>query len=218
MNDSLNELRDWLVTEHWGSVDPDRLTTISDQLTRLVTARVPGEVVEIGCYRGAMALWMRAVLDSLGDTRAIHVYDSFQGLPAPGVFDSDHLVQGDLVATTDDVENTHRHWKKPAPTMHPGWFSETLPACLPDSVAFAYVDGDFYDSIMISLEHCLPRLVPGGTLIVDDYADTAINPKAWDGLPGVKKACDDYFGTPSPLRVLFGEGDLAFGLYENKAR
>ncbi len=84
---------------------------------------------------------------------------------------------------------------------------------LPDEIAFAYLDGDFYDSTLTGLTHCVTRLVPTGVLLVDDYADTAVNPRAWDGLPGVKRACDAYFGAPSPVTVV-GEGDLAFGRYE----
>lgn len=56
-------------------------------------------------------------------------------------------------------------------------------------------------------------MAPGGTLIVDDYADLEANPKAWNGLPGVKAACEDYFRAPSPLQVIAGAGDLAFGRY-----
>lgn len=215
MNDDLSELRQWLLTEHWGTVDDDRLTVIAQQLERLVTDGVAGPVVEIGCYRGAMALWMRAVLDAAGDHgRPIHVYDSFQGLPAPGEHDSEHLRQGELTVTPEEVVAAHRRWSKQPPVIHPGWFADTLPTELPDGIAFAYLDGDFYDSILTSLTYCVPRLAAGGVLILDDYADTAANPKAWDGLPGVKRACEDYFGASSPLQVIAGDGDLAFGLYQ----
>ena len=89
----------------------------------------------------------------------------------------------------------------------------TLPDQLPDHIAFGYLDGNFYDSIMVSLENCVPRLMPGGALLIDDYADTATNPRAWDKLPGVKSACDKYFGLPSPVQTLIGEGIMAHGVY-----
>ncbi|MBT2381781.1 class I SAM-dependent methyltransferase [Streptomyces sp. ISL-111] len=215
MDPTLKDLREWLLREHAGTVCADRLHVIADELAGLTARGLPGAVVELGCYRGAMALWIRSVLDSLGDRdREIHVYDSFQGMPAPGVEDSDHLAAGELRSSPDDVRATHAAWGRPAPVIHPGWFDETLPEELPDGIAFAYLDGDFYDSTLTGLTHCVTRLVPTGVLLVDDYADTTVNPRAWDGLPGVRRACDAYFGAPSPVTVVVGEGDLAFGRYE----
>lgn len=214
MSPHLEALRGWLLTEHANTVDADRLITIAAHLRHTVDDGVEGAVVEVGCYRGAMALWMRAVLDEMNDTgRPIHVYDSFAGLPPPGDQDSDHLTAGELASTPEDVAAVHSAWDKRSPVIHPGWFADTLPRELPEAIAFGYLDGDFYDSIHVSLAHCVPRLSRGGALIVDDYADTAVNPRAWNGLPGVKRACDDYFGTPSPIGILVGDGDLAFGLY-----
>ncbi|MFJ3882611.1 TylF/MycF/NovP-related O-methyltransferase [Streptomyces sp. NPDC090077] len=215
MDPTLKDLREWLLREHAGTVCADRLRVIADELADLTARGLQGAVVELGCYRGAMALWIRGVLESLGDhDREIHVYDSFQGMPAPGTEDSDHLAAGELRSSPDDVRATHTTWGRPAPVIHPGWFDETLPKELPDDIAFAYLDGDFYDSTLTGLTHCVTRLVPTGVLLVDDYADSTVNPRAWDGLPGVKRACDAYFGTPSPVTVVVGEGDLAFGRYE----
>lgn len=215
MDPLLKNLREWLLREHSGTVCADRLSVIADELAALTARGLPGAVVELGCYWGAMALWIRSVLDSLGDCdREIHVYDSFQGMPAPGAEDSDHLAAGELWSSPDDVRATHAAWGRAAPVIHPGWFDETLPTELPDEIAFAYLDGDFYASTLTGLTHCIPRLAPTGVLLIDDYADTAVNPRAWDGLPGVKRACDGYFEAPSPVTVLFGDGDLAFGRYE----
>ena len=47
----------------------------------------------------------------------------------------------------------------------------------------------------------------------DDYADPEANPRTVVKFPGVKTACDEYFGSPSPVEVLVGEGDLAYGRY-----
>lgn len=217
MDPLLKDLREWLLREHAGTVCADRLRVIADELAALTARGLPGAVVEFGCYRGAMALWIRSVLDSLGDRdREIHVYDSFQGMPAPGAEDSDHLAAGELWSSPDDVRATHAAWGRPAPVIHPGWFDEILRTELPDEIAFAYLDGDFYASTLTGLGYCVPRLASGAVLLVDDYADTAVNPRAWDGLPGVKRACDAYFETPSPLTVVVGDGDLAFGRYEKQ--
>jgi O-methyltransferase len=84
-------------------------------------------------------------------------------------------------------------------------------------IAFGYLDGDFYESITESLRHCLPRMAPGGLLVIDDYADIEANPRAWNGLPGVKKACDDYFGPDSPIEPVISDSDLPMGIYRHPA-
>jgi asparagine synthase (glutamine-hydrolysing) len=50
-------------------------------------------------------------------------------------------------------------------------------------VALAHLDCDWYDSVMVCLQRIEPRLVPGGILVIDDYADWA----------GCRKAVDEYF-------------------------
>ena len=47
-------------------------------------------------------------------------------------------------------------------------------------IAFAFLDGDFYESIRDSLRLVLPRMQQGGVIVVDDYAREA--------LPGAAKA------------------------------
>ncbi len=122
---------------------------------------------------------------------------------------TDHLVRP---ATTDDLVATFARYERRLPHIHAGWFSETLPRDLPDRVAAAYFDGDFYDSIMASLEAVWPRLSPNGLILIDDYADLERSPRAWSKLPGVKAACDDFFAdkTTRPF-VLVGCRDLAMG-------
>ncbi|MFF4863500.1 TylF/MycF/NovP-related O-methyltransferase [Streptomyces sp. NPDC001231] len=210
----LTELHAWLLEHHGDTVDADRLPAIRAELERIGADDVPGAVAELGCYQGAMALWMRAVLDATGQQqRPIHVYDSFEGLPQRGEKDPKLFEPGFLRAEPEQVLALHDRWGRTPPVIHRGWFADTLPEQLPDQIAFAYLDGDYYDSIRTCLAGCVPRMAPGGALVVDDYADLQANPKAWNGLPGVKAACEDHFGTPSPLEVLAGTDDLAFGRY-----
>jgi asparagine synthase (glutamine-hydrolysing) len=63
-----------------------------------------------------------------------------------------------------------------------GLFHHTLPQQSSRIVAFAHIDCDWYDPVMLCLEYCGSRLSPGGIMISDDYND-------W---PGCDKATDDY--------------------------
>jgi O-methyltransferase len=209
----LDDLRSWLLSHHGETVDPDRLAYVRAELERIAADGVRGPVVELGCFRGAMTLWMRTVLDELGEDREIHVFDSFEGLPESMEADEIVLPRGVLAATVEDVAATFQAWGKTEPLYHPGWFEDTLATQLPDRIAFGYLDGDLYSSTAVSLRECVPRLVPGGALILDDYADPAVVEGVLVKLPGVKRAADDYFGPPAPVEALPGPPELALGRY-----
>jgi len=68
--------------------------------------------------------------------------------------------------------------------FHLGWFQNTVPTDAEKlgSIALLRLDGDWYDSTMICLEHLYPLLSPGGIIVIDDYF-------AWEGC---KKATDEY--------------------------
>jgi O-methyltransferase len=210
---SLPELHAWLLREHGETVDPDRLHYVRAEVERVVAEGVPGPVVELGCFRGAMTVWIRAVLDSLGDDRPIHVFDSFEGLPESTEEDEIVMPSAAMSASQQEFLATWAVWHGEPPVQHPGWFEDTLPTGLPEPIAFGYLDGDLYSSTQVSLTEVVPRLAPGGSIILDDYADPEANPRTAVKFPGVKLAGDEYFGTPSPVEVLVGEGDLAYGRY-----
>lgn len=54
---------------------------------------------------------------------------------------------------------------------HVGWFQDTLPKVAPTigPIAVLRLDGDWYASTMVCLEHLYDLVEPGGFVIVDDY-------------------------------------------------
>jgi O-methyltransferase len=96
--------------------------------------------------------------------------------------------------------------------IYKGWFQDTLPSGLHDLISFAYLDGDLYDSILMSLQYVYPKLAPGAVCLIDDYCDPQINPKGWNRLPGVKKACDEYLiDRPEKIEFIYsGTNSHAF--------
>ena len=64
------------------------------------------------------------------------------------------------------------------------WFSDLNPDDLPDKICLAFLDGDYYESVLTPLNLIQNRLQPGSIIIVDDYA----NPK----LPGASRALDEW--------------------------
>lgn len=201
-----------LARENAAMSDVDRLVNLYHLLTQILVFGVSGSVVEVGCHAGGTSVFLRMILDHFDSKRPFHVYDSFRGLPPPGESDA-YLREGDCEGSLEQFRVTFSRWSAALPTIHEGWFADTLPGCLPDTIAFAYIDADFYDSTMTALVHVYPRMAPKGILCLDDYADPERNPRAWGGLPGVKRACDDFFADKADrVSVLVGNGDLAFGI------
>ncbi|HVX24513.1 MAG TPA: TylF/MycF/NovP-related O-methyltransferase [Candidatus Saccharimonadales bacterium] len=160
----------------------DQLRAILAELQKALALN--GAVVEFGCYIGTTSLFIRRLLDAHRDNREFHVYDSFEGLPPKSPSDAsgagEQFQAGELAVSKKQFIQEFKKAGLRPPIIHKGWFSELTPVNIPDKIAFAFLDGDFYESIHDSLKLVLPRLVPGATIIIDDYAREA--------LPGAARA------------------------------
>ena len=70
------------------------------------------------------------------------------------------------------------------PVIKKAWFKDLVYEDLPEQVAFAFLDGDFYESIRDSLKLVENKMAAGGIIIVHDYNNPA--------LPGVMTAVDEW--------------------------
>lgn len=176
---------------------------ISDQINRaamgvvlrelelILNKGVEGGIAEFGCYIGTTSIFIRRVLDGAGqsDQRRFYAYDSFAGLPEKTVADASsagtEFKGGELTVSKKQFLNTFQKARLVAPITYRAWFKDLTDAQLPNKLAYAFLDGDFYESIIDSLELVWPRLTVGGTITIDDYERAA--------LPGVTKAVRDFF-------------------------
>lgn len=143
--------------------------------------RVPGAVCEFGVAQGeTSALLANEILAS---ARELHLFDSFAGLPAPS--EQDQLKDdifglgrieayaGTMAFPVERVRARLRAVGFPDSrvVVHEGFIEEVLATDrrLPEAVAFAYVDFDFYAPIKAALEFLDARTSPGAVMVVDDY-------------------------------------------------
>ena len=168
-------------------IEPGELKVILNELEACLENDIPGGVVEMGCYTGTTSLFIQRLLVTT-DKRKFHVYDSFEGLPEKSIKDQSpagtQFETGSLIATKLQFINNFKKAGLPLPSIHKAWFKDLSPTLLPTPVAFAFLDSDFYDSILTSLRLVWPRLSPGATVVVDDYHNEA--------LPGAKRAVDEW--------------------------
>lgn len=213
----LEELRDWLLENHDATVDPGRLAVVEAELAVVAKHGISGDVVELGCYRGAMALWLRAQLDRLGlADRQVHVFDSFQGMPAPSRYDeASGLREGEFACGVEEVVAAHRAWDLRLPVIHPGWFCDTLPLQLPAAIAFAYVDCVFYDPMLASLTCCVPVLATGAPMVIAGYGSLgSAHGEGAGRSSGVRRACGDFLGAAMYVQIV--AGNAACGVSETR--
>lgn len=167
-------------------VDRPELEAILQELNEVLS--VDGAIVEFGCYRGTTSLFIQRLLDLHKDQRELHVYDSFVGLPEKAPQDISPLGEqfkaGELSVSKKEYILNFRKAGLKLPTIHKGWFDELKPDDLPDEIAFAFLDGDYYESIMVPLELVKGRLTNGAVVVVDDYGNQA--------LPGARLAVDEW--------------------------
>jgi O-methyltransferase len=200
------------------SVSVDRLVSIYHQLSAVVDFGVPGAVVELGCYRGITSQFMRRILDNLDPQRELHLFDTFAGLPNPGISDG-VLRRGDLAAPEDELLAQFQRQSLTPPVLHRGYFCDTLPAQCPHPVCFAYIDADLEASIQEALEGVYPHVCAGGVIMIDDYCNPQRSPRCWAGLPGVRIAVDRFFADkPERIVCLPGTGDLSLAFVRKRAR
>jgi len=167
-------------------IDRQELRVILRELTKTLAAKTPGDVVELGCYVGTTSLFLQRLLKGGGKT--LHVYDSFAGLPPKNSADAspagEQFKQGELTASKTQLIKNFKQAGLPLPVIHKVWFEELTPADVPERISFAFLDGDFYTSILSSLKVIWPKLTPGAIVVVDDYQTEA--------LPGVAQALKEW--------------------------
>jgi len=157
-----------------------RLDNIQFCIEDCLARGVPGDIVECGAWRGGAGILMRGVLAAHGVTdRTVWVADSFQGLPAPpadsvdeGMYNFPQVVELDrfnVDLVTVKCAFSRYDLLDDQVQFLPGWFNETLSAAPIEQLAVLRLDGDYYESTMVTLESLYPKVAVGGYVIIDDW-------------------------------------------------
>lgn len=165
----------------------------SYHLARMVLSLgVPGDLVECGVFAGAQSAAMaKALMDSGQHGRKVHLFDSFEGIPAGGPMDSgwEHPA-GTSACPLDQVREYMRMWEIDERLLvyHPGYFENTVPLAEIGQIAVLRLDGDLYESTRVCMVHLYPKLSCGGWCIADDWQ-----------LEGCRAAIERTIGQPGPI-------------------
>lgn len=150
--------------------------------------KIPGEIVELGCFIGTTSIYIRKMLDHYKSDRQYHVYDSWQGLPEKHSKDDTPLQQqfttGMFQEPITSILSEFQRYSLTLPIIHSGTFKDIPDKQYPDKIAFVFMDGDFYTSTRDALDKIYDKVVNNGIILIDDCG--------WPPLPGPKLACEEF--------------------------
>lgn len=165
------------------------LDVVEEQLVRCIENNIPGDFVETGVWRGGVCILAREIFKKYNQNRKVYVYDSFEGLPPPDPkFPADsgdaHWTLPELRVNIDTVKNNFSRFRELDDDVIfvKGWFCDTIPKNTIDKICMLRLDGDMYASTIDPLNYLYPKLVKGGTCIIDDY----------NLQYGAREACNEY--------------------------
>lgn len=172
-----------------------------EALAALVHDAPAGDIAQVGVWNGGSAALLA---DTIRPPRTVWLFDSFQGLPAPGPQDGakahdkySRVGRGWCEGSEEKVREAFAAIRWPDRLLHivPGWLEDTLDTVDIGPIAVLHIDVDFYEATGLALRRFADLVVGGGLLIVDDYGH-------WEG---ARRACDEIL--PTPGHVLLPDGD-----------
>lgn len=160
-----------------------RLSQLDLAIHEIKRHNIPGDVAELGVYKGTFA----SVLNGVLPDRNLYLFDTFEGFdPKQADFDREEFgakSQRDFTDTSVDFVLA----QMPHPDkciVRKGLFPATAVGLEDCSFCFVSLDADLYEPILAGLEFFFDRLSPGGFIFVHDYN--------YAGFPGANKAVTEF--------------------------
>jgi O-methyltransferase len=166
-------------------ISREQIECLITHLLQVVDKNIEGDVVELGCYVGESSKYLTKTLMESGSNKRLYVYDSFDGLPELTEWEKSSGWQPGTLKTTEEVLiSNFKQNNLPVPNIHKDWFKDIPDYKIPETISFAFLDGDFYNSIYDSLTKVFDKVVEGGYILFHDFRRP--------DLPGVDAAIKDF--------------------------
>ena len=186
------------IAEPW--YDPVRIIQFMN-LIDIANVLPEGDYLELGTLEGHSARLIWRLMRSDGH---LYCFDTFEGFADNDIEEENKLFGkkisvGMLPAVDLDEVKDYIDGGTNADNVSlvKGWFPESFQGYENIKLRFVHVDLDLYLPTKAALETLWPCLVPGGVMIVHDYACSLF--------PGVKKAVDDFFSSLDITAIPMGD-------------
>jgi hypothetical protein len=167
---------------------------------------VPGELAELGVYRGNSAAVLAHYARRFG--RHLYLFDTFQGFDARDLKGMDANKAGNVFETSLDLVRSVVG--EDSVTFVPGYFPASIPPGVSEQTfAIVHLDCDLYEPFKASLAFFYPRLSPGGMVIFHDYSSGYFD--------GARKAVDEFVASVPEQLVLLPDKSGTAILRKNRA-
>lgn len=176
----MNKCKDYTMTSE------ERMFSLYLAVRYIVEAKIPGDFVECGVWKGGSSMIIAYTLLKMGiNNRKIYLYDTFEGMPEPGEEDV-------YISKKEDVKNVwSKETKKEKWLFSPleevrknllsigypeenlifikGKVEETIPKTISPKISLLRLDTDWYSSTYHEMKYLFPKLSKNGILLLDDY-------------------------------------------------
>ena len=163
------------------SLRPERLYAYLDALWQ--RRELAGAVLEVGCFMGATAAVASTMLRNIGHPKRYVCIDAFAGF-VNSHFERDvsHGLRRDWrldfsANSRETVAHLLERWGSPEVELVEADIANMGESRIPEAVSVCLVDVDLEVPTYEGLRRVVPRLVPGGVVLVDDCAAN----ESWPG-------------------------------------
>jgi len=208
LNVEENRIINYVRANNLSMCSTNNLYTTAIAAKHIAQKKIVGDFVECGVFRGGNAIIAAKIFKMYESENKVYLFDTFTGMPEPGKYDVKTSTQApaqdkySVVKKSEytnwayaSIEEVKENFKKLSLLdsniiFIKGKVEDTLFQVnqLPDTISFLRLDTDWYESTKKELEILYEKLIPGGILVIDDYAN-------WNG---VRKAVDEFFKELAP--------------------
>ena len=137
-----------------------------------------GDIVECGVGLGNSLISWITLSYYEAKNRKIWGFDSFEGLPEPGIQDAAHFENNwqfseagggplKLFYNVLSMYDVPIPWFNANVIIGRGWFKDTFHKYPIDRIVLLHIDADLYESYKICFDMLAPKVVPGGIIILN---------------------------------------------------
>ena len=172
----------------YSMLKPELMRSLAGECARVLLARVPGDFVDVGVWKGGSSMIMKAVNDQLDGGRRLHCLDIYDTMDLR-VLDADDPIDDRIIVSALELAREHFATEGVRTSiaeirdnfrelgvglddvefLRGNLISPEFPFDRIEAIALMRIDCDFYTATKNTLERLYPKLQPGGTIIFDDY-------------------------------------------------
>ena len=186
------------IVPYGDTVIPDNRLKYLASKCKETLVRVPGNVLEVGVYRGGTLIKLAEVLREVCPEYKVHGIDTFTGHP----YSDNHPVhpKGKYAdVTMQELEGgLVRRGLEKYVELHTGRIEDIWKELDIPDISFAHIDCDLYTPVRFCAEHVQSQILSGGVIYFDDYGHAHC--------PGATRAVQEAFDQKKLHRIDLEDG------------